>query len=134
MSGAAEPDVAQTTAPRAPRRRNARVASVILATLLLACTAVSLQQPVPTTAEPPVNPETMRLLTTAFSTSLLALRWISPDAAWWVGILQGIAAFVIACVLTGLTAPAAPTIAAGYLIVLAGRAFWAPVDRARGNA
>lgn len=117
---------------RSPRRRKARVASVVLAIVLLACAAAALQQPVPPTAEPSVSPEAMLLVTTAFYTSLLALRWISPDAAWWVGIIQGIAAFVIACVLAWITAPAAPTIAAGYLIFLAGRAFWARVDRARG--
>lgn len=128
--GAAEPAVALTAASRAPRPRKARVGSVILAIVLLAYAAI--QQKASPGAEPPASFEALLLLVTAFYTSLLALRWISPDAAWWVGIIQGIAAFVIACVLAWMTAPAAPTIAAGYVIVLAGRAFWARVDRARG--
>lgn len=116
----------------APRRRKARVASIILAIVLLAYAGT--QQAAPATAEPPLNYEALSLLVTLFYTSLLALRWISPDAAWWVGIIQGIAAFVLAAVMAGMTAYVAPLIAAGYLIFITGRAFWARFDRARGIA
>lgn len=126
---AAEPAATEAVAPR---RRKARVASIILAIVLLAYAGT--QQAAPATAEPPLNYEALLLLVTAFYTSLLALRWISPDAAWWVGIIQGIAAFVLAAVMAGMTAYVGPLIAAGYLIFITGRAFWARFDRARGIA
>lgn len=130
--GPAESAVAHTPVSTAPQRRTARVVSVVLALVLLAYVATP--QAAPATAELPYNNEALVLFVTAFYTSLLVLRWISPDAAWWVGIIQGIAALALALLIAGMTATIAPLIAGGYLIFLASRAFWANVDRARGIA
>lgn len=117
---------------RAPRRRKVRVASVILAIVLLAYVAT--QQTAPATSETPVGYEALLLLITAFYFSLLVLRWIPPDAAWWIGVVQVTAAFVLAVLIAVMTAYIAPLIAAGYLMFVAGRGVWARVDRARAIA
>jgi hypothetical protein len=114
---------------RAPRRRTMRAASVILAIVVVAYFVT--QQAAPATSEPPVIYGALMLFITAFYFSLLVVRWIPPDAAWWIGVISVAAAFVLAALMALMTAYIAPLIAAGYVIVVAGRAFWTRVDRAR---